>query len=358
MAPQLQVGRPVLDGDLGHREVADVGSGQVGADPDRRGCDQAVRLVQGHPARRIFAPPGPRPCPLADSQRGDAKCVEEPQSRSLLTEAKAPPDLFSRKGADPRFGPGPAQTDEPRRRRPSAQRVDHHGRVQQQPAHPLLPGSPLVPSTLHAHPLAGIVVPVVTVVRQLTDRRFDLAPASFVVHAASDELSNESAPSARADPAIELDHQVVVQGYVHSYGPSLAHTDDRDRVRVVAGPPPYQRRPVVSAKRTGMHVVPAHVVGGPEAGDPRPHLLLESFERREPRSVRRQMLQIVGDKGAERLALLGGANPCPSVHVVGNRHRDVFHRITVSPIQSQPRASAIGGTIRKWKRPPCTCRTI
>lgn len=59
--------------------------------------------------------------------------------------------------------------------------------------------------------------------REPTERRLDVVPAPFVVEAAPDEFTDERAPLARADPAVELGHELVVQRYVHTHVPNLAH---------------------------------------------------------------------------------------------------------------------------------------
>jgi hypothetical protein len=60
-------------------------------------------------------------------------------------------------------------------------------------------------------------------VGQRSQRRLDVVPTLLVVEASSDELGDEGTASAGADTPIELSDELVIKGYVHAYGPRIAH---------------------------------------------------------------------------------------------------------------------------------------
>ncbi len=85
-------------------------------------------------------------------------------------------------------------------------------------------GPAAVATPLRADPGRGIGIPVVARIGELAERGFDLVPASLVFQPPPDELTDERAPSARADTSVELCDELVVQGYVQTHVLTLAHS--------------------------------------------------------------------------------------------------------------------------------------
>jgi len=100
---------PVLDPELGHREVLRVAGCEPTADGERSGRDKTIRLGQRHATGGKPPPPGPGAPPLLRPERHDAQPLEERSGSSLLRLAKAPHDFLNVDGARMRLIAGLAQ---------------------------------------------------------------------------------------------------------------------------------------------------------------------------------------------------------------------------------------------------------
>ena len=206
--------RPVVDRELLHGEIGDIGGRQARPDPDRGRCDETVRLVKGDTL------PGERSTPVAcadtlgRSQRCQAEPIHESAGNGILVGSKPPPDLFDGDRTDPWLCAGPAEPDEPLGRRSTAKRIDEHRRVEQQASHVRSPNPTGVFGTLPAHPRRRIAVPIVAVIRELPESPFDVVPASFVFETAPDQFGDERTASPWAGTVVEFGHEVIVECYV------------------------------------------------------------------------------------------------------------------------------------------------
>lgn len=81
--------------------------------------------------------------------------------------------------------------------------------------------------TLRTHPRCRVVIPFVTIVAQLAERRLDVIPASLVIEAPPNQFGDERAPPARTHPPIQLRYQLIVQSYVHTHVLILPHNPIR-----------------------------------------------------------------------------------------------------------------------------------
>ena len=62
---------------------------------------------------------------------------------------------------------------------------------------------------LTPHPLRRVVVPIVTGIRNLAHRRFDVVPTPFIVKASSYEFGDEGATPADACASIKFHHHGI-----------------------------------------------------------------------------------------------------------------------------------------------------
>jgi len=77
--------------------------------------------------------------------------------------------------------------------------------------------------TLRAHPCRRIRVPIVHGVGEGSKRRLDVVPTPFIVESTLDEFYDECTPSTGTGPSIQFGNQLVLQNYVHTHVPTLAH---------------------------------------------------------------------------------------------------------------------------------------
>src|SRR5689334_12135095 len=83
---------------------------------------------------------------------------------------------------------------------------------------------------LGPHPRRRIVVPDVASGPDRAQRRLDVVPAALVLEAPPDQLGDEGATSASTGAPVECSNQLVVQRYVQTHGPTLAHAPARPPV--------------------------------------------------------------------------------------------------------------------------------
>jgi hypothetical protein len=109
----------------------------------------------------------------------------------------------------------------PARVRATAKEVDQDGRVEENRRQ--LPDAALISAPLLANPPAGILVPLVTGIRDRPERRFEQLPAVIVVQRPLNCTPDVRAAAASANPAVELSDDVVAESYVQTHGHNLAH---------------------------------------------------------------------------------------------------------------------------------------
>lgn len=211
----------MLDVDLLHREVADVRCREAGTDAHRSSGDQAVGLVERHASPGKVPPPPAGPRTLCDSEWRQPQTSEQPVRSALLVRTQAPVDLLDRDDADPGFDAASAEPEHAICGRAAPERVDEDRRVEQEPGHSA--GSAVVAAALSRDPPGGIVVPVVPTVLDGAERRDDVVPPPLVVEPATDELRDEGAPTTGPGAPVELRHEFIVQRYVHTHVPRIAH---------------------------------------------------------------------------------------------------------------------------------------
>ncbi len=159
-------GRPVLDIEFRHREIGNVRRGQRRGDPDGRGCDQAVSLVEGDPALGELTTPAACTLRFGGAERRQPESPNQATSGRFLLRPKTTPDLLDRDGRYPRLDTDASESLDATGGGPSSECVDQHRRVEQQPGHaqPTRRGSPLRcartqlagPSS-HSWPVSGMV---------------------------------------------------------------------------------------------------------------------------------------------------------------------------------------------------------
>lgn len=149
----------MIDGQLRHWEVVDVGCCQRPVDAQRSGRNEAIGLVEGDTPPGELTPPGAGPNPLGRAQWSEAKTVEQTARDRFLSAVQTTPDFLHRYRAYPRLDAGTAQPDQALCSWPAAEGVDENGRVDQKSLHSARPASVATP--LGADPLRGIIVPIV-----------------------------------------------------------------------------------------------------------------------------------------------------------------------------------------------------
>ena len=76
---------------------------------------------------------------------------------------------------------------------------------------------------LVADPFTGIVIPFVALVGDSPERCLDIVPSPLVVESAANQLCDECAASPAASPLVEFGNELVINGYVQSHVPTIAH---------------------------------------------------------------------------------------------------------------------------------------
>ena len=54
--------------------------------------------------------------------------------------------------------------------------------------------------------------------------RLDIVPPLFVLEAATNQLGDKGTALSGPDPSVEVSDQFILQSYVQSHGPSIAHS--------------------------------------------------------------------------------------------------------------------------------------
>lgn len=88
-------------------------------------------------------------------------------------------------------------------------------------------GATPVRVTLGADPGRRVGVPIVGSVAKCSECRLDIVPAPFIVKRALYELGDEGAAPTGTHSAVQLGDKLVIQRYVHTHGPSLAHSPEQ-----------------------------------------------------------------------------------------------------------------------------------
>jgi hypothetical protein len=94
---------------------------------------------------------------------------------------------------------------------PLAQHVDQDRGVEKEDrsAHPAR-----VPSPLRANPGRRVLIPLVPLILDGSDRGEDLVPATLVVEGAPEKPSDERAPPSLANSLVQLGHELILETYV------------------------------------------------------------------------------------------------------------------------------------------------
>jgi len=77
---------------------------------------------------------------------------------------------------------------------------------------------------LLGHPRCGVVVPIVSLVRDRSGRREESFPTPLVVKAPPHRVNDEAAAAPRANKGVDPSSEVVVEQNVHPHVLILAHT--------------------------------------------------------------------------------------------------------------------------------------
>jgi hypothetical protein len=86
--------------------------------------------------------------------------------------------------------------------------------------------------TLLPNPRGRIVVPVMALVRQLTERRLNVVPAPLVVESTADQLGDKTASPPGSHSTIQLSHELIIECYVQTHVLKIAHTPPRRLVTI------------------------------------------------------------------------------------------------------------------------------
>jgi hypothetical protein len=107
---------PVFHAELCHWEVVDVRRCQARANPDRRGRNEAVRLVKRDTAVGEFTPPCAGTDPFRYAQWREPQRIAQTSSYGFLFRAKTSPDLLHLDRTEPRLSAYAPQSGQPRGR--------------------------------------------------------------------------------------------------------------------------------------------------------------------------------------------------------------------------------------------------
>ena len=91
------------------------------------------------------------------------------------------------------------------------------------------------------HPLARIGIPIVTLAGKLAECALDIVPSALVFETTPNQLGHKRAAPPRPRPPVQLGHKLIIQRYVQTHVPRLAHTGDVDRPRRPPGPTYFTR---------------------------------------------------------------------------------------------------------------------
>jgi hypothetical protein len=104
---------------------------------------------------------------------------------------------------------------------PAAEVVDQHRGIEND-EHGSAGAAPVGVSLL-SHPAGGVVIPVVPVVLDAAGRRLQVGAAELLLNRPFDGGPHERSPASRPAERIDACEKLVVELYVHSHGPILAH---------------------------------------------------------------------------------------------------------------------------------------
>ena len=174
-------------------------------------------MVERDPLSCEVAAPDAGAYAFGEAERREPQSLEQPLGDRFLSRRQTAPDLLGRDCAHPRLDPRGEGRDREaaaeRPRRASMSTVESSSsRATRQPARR---ASVLA---LGPNPACGVDVPVVARVGKLAERGFDVVPPSLVLETAADELGDERAAAAGADPAIQVLDELVVQRNVQTHG--------------------------------------------------------------------------------------------------------------------------------------------
>ncbi len=158
---------PVLDHELGHREILRIPGRERGANTNGSRGDKAVCLAQCGPLGSEVTSPASGELAFLSTERCDAKAPQQPADRRLLPTAGAAPQLLDVDGADVRRVCYRPERLHPIRGLSSAERINQHGGVQEQGGHASSADATRVEAPLVPHPCGGVRVPLVPDVRDL-----------------------------------------------------------------------------------------------------------------------------------------------------------------------------------------------
>jgi hypothetical protein len=86
-----------------------------------------------------------------------------------------------------------------------------------------LASSTLVTAPLRPDPSSGILVPIVTTVRDRAETRLNVVPSLFVLEPTTDDLGQKSASSSLSSASVEFRHQIVLEPDVQTHVLTLTH---------------------------------------------------------------------------------------------------------------------------------------
>ena len=125
--------RPVLEFEFRHGKVGEVRRGQRRSYTDSRGSDEAICLVEGDSTVGVGAPPTARTLSLGGAERSQAQPSHKAAGSVLLLGPQASPDFLNRDGTHPWLDTGSAKSPDAFGSGPSAQTVDQHGGIEEEP---------------------------------------------------------------------------------------------------------------------------------------------------------------------------------------------------------------------------------
>jgi hypothetical protein len=116
---------------------------------------------------------------------------------------------------------GSTQRHDPCDRRSPPEEINQHSGIKN--AKHGSPGATRIGTALFSHPSCGVGIPIMIVICDSTRGALDVAPPELLADCTLDGRTHECGPTPGAAQLINLSDELIVEFYVHSHVPSLAH---------------------------------------------------------------------------------------------------------------------------------------
>jgi hypothetical protein len=192
------------------------------SDRHRGCCDQTISLAERDPPTGEVPSPAPGTFALDPPEGRKMESSQKSKDARFFLDVRASQHLVHVDGAYPRDFSGVQRLLYPLGNGTQAQRVDQNGGVEQQRQSSA--DTARVTEALVMDPSSRIGIPIVTLIGEDPQTRFDVFAAPCIVERSAQGLADECAATAPAHVLVELFDEIVIEAYVQSHGHSITHT--------------------------------------------------------------------------------------------------------------------------------------